>query len=90
VTDQLVQLSEQHRYDDLFRKHLRWGSPDVPPIDLTLSDNQTLTVTNVSTYKGIRVWVCDQMPGAKAEAEIDRLLAWIHRSGSDGGLVRFG
>ncbi len=85
MTDLLVQLAEQHRYDDLFRKHLRWGGPDLPPLDLTLSDNQTVTVTNVSTYKGIRVWVYDGMPGAKAEAEIDRLLS----KGSTDRLVIF-
>lgn len=85
MTDELVRLAEQHRYDDLFRKQLRWGAPDVPPTRLTLSDNQTVTVSNVSTYKGIRVWVCDTMPGAKAEAEIDRILA----AGSTDRLVIF-
>lgn len=75
MTTALVDLADQYRYQELFLKHLRWNAPDTPPQTVHLADGTTLTVANVSTYKGIRVWVCNQLPGAKAEVEVDKKLA---------------
>lgn len=74
MTHALVELADQHRYQDLFVKNLRWSAPDMPPQKVHLADGTVLTVANVSTYKGIRVWVCDQLHGAKAEVEVDKKL----------------
>lgn len=75
MTQVLVDLADQHRYQDLFIKQLRWSAPDIKPQVITLADGTSLTLTNASTYKGIRVWVCDQLPGAKAEVQVDKKIA---------------
>ena len=75
MTQAFVDLADEHRYQDLFIKQLRWGAPDIKPHAIVLADGTSLTLKNASTYKGIRVWVCDQLPGAKAEVEVDKQLA---------------
>lgn len=75
MTDNLVSLVEQHLYQDLFLHDLNWSAPDHPPISYTDAEGKPFTATNVSSYKGLRVWVCDQKPGSKIEAELDRLIA---------------
>ena len=74
MTDQLIFKAEQHAYQQLFLRDLHWSAPDLPPIEYT-EDGHTLTATNVSSYKGLRVWVCDQKPGSKLEAHLDREIA---------------
>ena len=74
MTDQLISKAEQHAYQQLFLRDLHWSAPDHPPIEYT-EDGHTLTATNVSSYKGLRVWVCDQKPGSKLEAHLDREIA---------------
>lgn len=75
MTQALVDLADQHNYQGLFIKQLRWSAPDIKPQIITLIDGTSLTLQNASTYKGIRVWVCDQLPGARAEVEVDKKLA---------------
>ncbi|MBY6414430.1 class I SAM-dependent DNA methyltransferase [Rhodococcus sp. BP-252] len=75
MTDNLVSLVEQHLYQELFLHDLNWSAPDHPPVAYTDSEGQTFTASNVSSYKGLRVWVCDEKPGSKVEAELDRLIA---------------
>ena len=75
MTDNLVSLVEQHLYQQLFLHDLNWSAPDHPPVAYTDAEGQSFTATNVSSYKGLRVWVCDQKPGSKVEAELDRLIA---------------
>ena len=74
MTDQLISKAEQHAYQQLFLHDLHWSAPDHPPIEYT-EDGHTLTAPNVSSYKGLRVWVCDQKPGSKLEAHLDREIA---------------
>jgi hypothetical protein len=74
MTDPLTSKAEQHDYRLLFLHDLHWSAPDHTPIDYT-SDGQTLTATNVSSYKGLRVWVCDENPGSQLEAQLDREIA---------------
>lgn len=70
-----LSLVEEHLYQELFLHQLNWSAPDSPPISYTADDGQTYTATNVSSFKGLRVWVCDEKPGSKIEAELDRLIA---------------
>lgn len=70
-----VSLVEEHLYQQLFLHELNWSAPDCPPVSLTVDDGQTYIATNISSYRGIRVWVCDQRPGSKIEAALDRLIA---------------
>lgn len=62
-------------FQALFIEELNWLVPDAKPVSLTAEDGRTITATNVASYKGLRVWVCDEMPGSALEAELDRLIA---------------
>ncbi|GFG71474.1 class I SAM-dependent DNA methyltransferase [Mycolicibacter senuensis] len=75
MTDTPLSLVEEHLFQELFLHELNWSAPDSEPISYTADDGQTYTATNVSSYKGLRVWVCDEKPGSKIEAELDRLIA---------------
>jgi hypothetical protein len=75
MTDDLVSCAEEHTYQQLFLRDLHWNAPDHKPVTLTTEDGRELTATNVSSYKGLRVWVCDEKPGSQLEAELDRLIA---------------
>lgn len=75
MTDTPLSLVEQHLYQQLFVHQLNWSAPDHPPISYTSDDGHTCTATNISSYKGLRVWVCDDKPGSKIEAELDRMIA---------------
>ncbi|MBM7436730.1 MULTISPECIES: class I SAM-dependent DNA methyltransferase [unclassified Streptomyces] len=74
MNDPLIARAEQHDYQKLFIHELNWSRPDHPPITYSV-DGHTLTATNVSSYKGLRVWVCDQKPGSKLEAALDQLIS---------------
>jgi hypothetical protein len=70
----LLELVDQHRYQDLFIEELNWHRPDQHPIKI-LTDAGSLTAYNISSYKGLRVWTCNALPGTAAEAEVDRAIA---------------
>ncbi len=74
MTEPLITRAEQHDYQTLFIQDLNWSSPDHPPHTYS-EDGHSLTATNVSSYKGLRVWVVDQAPGSKLEAALDQLIA---------------
>lgn len=38
-------------------------------------DGDSVQVSNVSSYKGLRVWVCPVLPNAARQAEVDRVIA---------------
>lgn len=75
MNQELVAKSEKREYGELFRYDLNWGAPDHPPITLTLDDGTTLTATNVSSYRGLRVWEAPALPGTAVEAQLDQLIA---------------
>lgn len=74
MTNPMISKVEQHAYQQLFLHDLHWSAPDHPPIKYT-EDGRILTATNVSSYKGLRVWVCDEKPGSRLEARLDREIA---------------
>lgn len=74
MTDPLIARVERHDYQNLFIQDLNWSRPDHPPITYS-EGGQTLIARNISSYKGIRVWVVDQAPGSKLEAALDQLIA---------------
>ena len=74
MTDTLIDRAEQHDYQKLFLHDLNWSRPDQPPVTIEY-EHRHVTATNVSQYKGIRVWVVDEKPDSKLEAELDRHLA---------------
>ena len=74
MIDPLIVRAEQHDYQKLFIQDLNWSRPDHPPVNYS-EDGHTFTATNISSYKGLRVWVVDQKPGSKLEAALDQLIA---------------
>jgi hypothetical protein len=74
VSDELLRSAEQRDFGRLFIHDLYWNAPDQPPIVVEL-DGERRSIRNVSSYRGLRVWVCDDRPGSKLEAEIDRAIA---------------
>lgn len=72
---QLLAKAESHEWVKLFIIRLHWNAPDHAPVKVACSDGVTRVVENVSSYSGIRVWVCPERPGSTVEAEIDRELA---------------
>ncbi|NKQ26078.1 class I SAM-dependent DNA methyltransferase [Streptomyces galbus] len=74
--NRLIERVESHNYRDLFLKDLHWSAPTHrQPIALTTDEGETITATNVSSYRGVSVWVCDQQPGSTLEAQLDQLIA---------------
>ncbi|MGO4585574.1 class I SAM-dependent DNA methyltransferase [Arthrobacter sp. 2RAF6] len=71
----LLNLVEKHDYQTLFLEHLRWSRPDQPPLAVQLNGNETYHVANISSYKGLRVWVCPQLPNSSDQAAVDRAIA---------------
>lgn len=74
MTNPLVVLAEQHDYQTLFIQDLNWSRPDQPPTSIDY-EGREVTATNVSSYKGLRVWVVNEEPDSKLEAVLDRHLA---------------
>ena len=68
MTRPFIAKAEQHTYEQLFISDLHWW----PLITRRSSTSPTtvhkLTATNVSSYKGLRVWVCRRQPGSQLEA----------------------
>lgn len=71
----LLALVEAHGYQRLFLEHLRWSRPDMPNLSVVLDEARTFAVANVSSYKGLRVWVCPELPNSSDQAAIDRAIA---------------
>lgn len=71
----LLDLVDAHEYQKLFLEHLRWSRPDQQPLSIQLDGNGTYQIRNVSSHKGLRVWVCPQLPNASDQAAIDRAIA---------------
>lgn len=75
MTDPLIAKAEGRNFGDFFRLDLNWMSPDHRPIELELDDGVTLRATNVSSFKGLRVWEVPAMPGSAIEAKLDQIIA---------------
>ena len=74
MSSPLIERAEQHEYQKLFLHDLNWSRPDQAPVTIEY-DGRRISATNVSQYKGIRVWVVDEAPNSALEAELDRRLA---------------
>jgi hypothetical protein len=75
MTNSLIALVDRHEYQTLFLQHLRWSRPDQTDLTVSLNETQSYCVSNVSSYKGLRVWVCPEMPSSSDQAVIDRAIA---------------
>jgi hypothetical protein len=66
---------DEGKFGDLFRFDLFWHSPDHAPIQIELADGHKVTATNVSSYKGVRVWEVPALPGSVGEARLDQAIS---------------
>ena len=74
MTAPLIERAEQREYQKLFIQDLNWSRPDQPPVSVE-HDGRLVTATNVSSHKGLRVWVVNEKPDSKLEAALDQHLA---------------
>lgn len=74
MTNPLIDRAEQHDYQKLFIQDLNWSRPDQPPVIIE-HEGREVTAINVSSYKGLRVWVVDEKPNSKLEATLDQHIA---------------
>lgn len=75
MTDPLLAKADEEDFSHLFRLDLYWHSPDHAPIELELDDGLKVTASNVSSYKGVRVWEVPTLPGSAVEAALDQAIA---------------
>lgn len=75
MTDELIAEADKGDFGKLFRVDLFWHSPDQAPIEIELDDGSKVKATNVSSFKGVRVWEVPAVPGSAAEAKLDQAIA---------------
>jgi len=75
MTDPLLAKADGEKFRELFLLDLFWLSPDHQPIEIELDGGAKVTATNVSSYKGVRVWEVPTMPGSADEARLDQAIA---------------
>lgn len=71
----LLNLVNEHRYEDLFVDELFWDSGDYrEPLQISLEKedggSEIFTLENVANAENIRVFVCDQLPSRTVQAKI--------------------
>ena len=75
MTDELIAEADKGDFGKLFRVDLFWHSPDQAPIEIEIDDGSNVKATNVSSFKGVRVWEVPALPGSAAEAKLDQAIA---------------
>ena len=76
MSHDLLPKVDRGDFQEVFIEDLNWLAPDVKQsITVTDDDGRQVSAHNVASYKGLRVWVCDERPGSVLEAELDRLIA---------------
>lgn len=75
MTNSLAEKVERGNLSSVFTVDLNWGAPNTPPIQVALNDGLVVTATNVSNYKGVRVWEVPALLDAAAEAKVDQAIA---------------
>lgn len=76
MSDELLPKVDQGDFQEVFIEDLNWLAPDIKQtVSVTDDDGRKIRAQNIASYKGLRVWVCDERPGSALEAELDRLIA---------------
>ena len=76
MSDYLLPKVDRGDFQEVFIDDLNWLAPDVKhPVAVTADDGRKISARNIASYKGLRVWLCDERPGSVLEAELDRLIA---------------
>ena len=69
----ILSLVDTHDFRELFITELGWNNPDQPD-RLFDVDEDTYTLTQVAGYKGLRVWLCPELPTRKIQRVLDELI----------------
>lgn len=72
-TNRLLDLVDNHDFRTLFIEELGWDNPDHPDVRHEV-DGTTYTLTNVASFKGLRIWHCPQLPPRPVQRQIDVLV----------------
>lgn len=76
MSQDLLPKVDRGDFQEVFIEQLNWLAPDVKQsISVTDEDGRRVSARNIASYKGLRVWVCDERPGSALEAALDRLIA---------------
>jgi type I restriction-modification system DNA methylase subunit len=71
----LIDLVNAGRWKDLFIEELGWTKPTLKPLVIPLeheNDEHDVTLTEVAQYKGVRIWLCNELFDARTQRFVDR------------------
>jgi len=71
----LIDLVNAGQWKDLFIEELGWTRPSLKPLVIRLeneSEEYDITLTEVAQYRGIRIWVCNDLLDARTQRFVDR------------------
>lgn len=72
-SNRLLDLVDNRDFRTLFIEELGWDNPDHPNVRHEV-DGATYTLTNVASFKGLRIWHCPQLPSRPVQRQIDVLV----------------
>lgn len=72
-SNRLLDLVDNRDFRTLFIEELGWDNPDHPDVRHEV-DGTTYTLTNVASFKGLRIWHCPQLPSRPIQRQIDVLV----------------
>lgn len=72
-SNRLLDLVDKRDFRTLFIEELGWDNPDHTEVRHEV-DGTTYTLTNVASFKGLRIWHCPQLPPRPVQRQIDVLV----------------
>lgn len=72
-SNRLLDLVDNRDFRTLFIEELGWDNPDHTDVRHEV-DGTTYTLTNVASFKGLRIWHCPQLPPRPVQRQIDGLV----------------
>lgn len=73
MTDLIKQYVDKGLFTDLFVEELGWDRPRSGGQSIQIRvDDESHTASEAATFRGIAVWVCSSLPGARTQRAIDR------------------
>jgi hypothetical protein len=65
VSQDLLPKVDRGDFQEVFIEDLNWLAPDVnQSLSVTDEDGRQVSARNIASYKGLRVWLCDERPGS--------------------------
>ena len=71
----LIDLVNAGKWKDLFIEELGWTRPTLKPLVIPLeneSEECDVTLIEVAQYKGVRIWVCNDLLDSRTQRFVDR------------------